>query len=177
MQGVGIDGLRGLDMEQSGVQGSCNNGVASDIAGWQMIPGPFTPQFAVNTGDVVRASVTNDLQLTYTLTLNDVTTGQAFAVVQSCPAACNAVSAEVITQAVPPHPPDGPGVLADFGKVVFYNIQVSDYTTCPAPGTLVRPGCWETARQLMEPAPGHHFAVPGPVIGGNKFANVWQAVP
>jgi len=179
MQGVSIDGFDGQDMEQAGVQGICNNGVASDFAGWQMmIPGPFMPEFAVNTGDVVRASVTYDLHLTYTLAVTDVTTGQAFAINQKCATTCDNVSAEVITQAVPPHPPVGLGVLADFGNVVFYNIRVSDYTACPAAHPLVWHPCWATVGQLMAAAPGHHHAVPSPIVaGGTKFSNVWQAVP
>jgi hypothetical protein len=175
MQGVGIDGLNGHDMEEADVKGTCINGVASDVAGWQMIPGPFTPQFAVNAGDVVRASVSYDLNLTYTLAVNDVTTGQAFAVNQRCTATCDNVSAEVVTQAFPPHPPVGNGALADFGNVVFYNIQVSDYT-CAGVHPLVWPACWGTMGQRMGLRPGFHHAVPSLPVG-DKFRNVWQAVP
>ncbi len=175
IQGVSIDGYLNATMEQDGVEGICTNGVPSDLAGWEM-PGmaQYQVQFAVNTGDVVRASVTYDQHTTYTLAVTDITTGQAFAVVQKCLAACDDSSAEVITQSAPPH--GGGGILADFGKVVFYNIRVSDYTGC-APSFLVRPACWQTVPAIMAPAPPTHHATAAPVVGGDKFENAWAAVP
>jgi hypothetical protein len=175
IQGVSIDGYLDATMEQAGVEGICTNGVGSDLAGWEISPMPgYQFQFAVNTGDVVQASVTYDLHLRYTLAVRDITTGQAFAVVKKCTAGCDNTSAEVITQAAPlPH--GHGGILADFGRVVFYNITVSDYTGCA--GLLVRPACWQTVHAIMAAAPPTHHATASLIAGGDRFENVWAAVP
>jgi len=177
IQGVSFDGYLDATMEQAGVEGTCAHGIPSEQAGWQMphVPPLFHGQFAPNTGDVVRATVAYNRQnATYTLAVTDLNTGQHFAVLKKC-AACDNSSAEVITQAAPPH--GAGGILADFGKVVFDNITVSDYGACPVPRPLVRPACWQTVPATMAAVPPTHHATAGPVIGGTQFGNVWAAVP
>jgi hypothetical protein len=170
IQGVGLNDPPTL--VGSGVESSCAGGVQSNVAGWQMPvgapPSPFTGELPVATGDLVQASVTYDLHLTYTLAVTDHTTGAGFAVRQKCTAGCNNDFAEVITQRLPGGVP-----LADFATLTFNGITVSDYgaAACRA-GPMVRHGCWQTVGVTMVPANIHH-AVPGP-LAGNSFGNLWR---
>jgi hypothetical protein len=177
IQGVSLDGFSDSTMEQAGVSETCDNGVASYLAGWQMPGLPiFAGIFAVHASDEVRATVTYDLHRTYTLAVQDLVSHQSFSDRETCTVVCDNSTAEIITQANPPHPPAGPGVLADFAKLLFTRIEISD-SVCPTPGPLRRPACWLDKAQTMTPAPGHHHATPGPITAADLFGNVWSAAP
>jgi hypothetical protein len=122
---VGIDGYNSSTVEQTGTEMDVVNGQAQYSAWWEMFPGgsvtinPAT--LAVHPGDSMTGSVTY-ANGTFTLTLHDNTTGQAFQTQQML-ASAQLSSAEWIVEA----PSSGSGVLplANFGSVTFSNASAT----------------------------------------------------
>lgn len=124
---VGLDGWPTKTVEQDGIGGFCDHGVASYSAWWETYPKPPHYIFAVHAGDEFIATVTY-YHGRYRLALRDYTSGQSFAVSERCGARrCANSSAEAITE--------DPGKmksktyadypLADCGTTEFWNIKIT----------------------------------------------------
>jgi hypothetical protein len=125
---VGLDGWwPSKTVEQDGIGGFCDDGVASYSAWWETYPKPPHYIFNVDAGDTFMATAFYS-HGEYRLELVDYTSGQSFGVWERCGASrCGNSSAEVITE--------DPGKatktyqdypFADSGTTEFWNIKVTN---------------------------------------------------
>lgn len=70
---VGIDGFTNSDLIQTGTESDYYNGAAHYNAWWEILPAPETPisSFAVHPGDVMSASIRNNGNGTWSITISD----------------------------------------------------------------------------------------------------------
>lgn len=99
---VGLGGATGGNggLEQTGTEADCRNGVAAYSAWYELLPdGSIQVPLTVDPGDTMSAEVTADTSAgTATMTLTDLTTGQAFTT-QQTPSILDTSSAEWIAEA------------------------------------------------------------------------------
>lgn len=123
-QWVGLDGDTDGTVEQDGVGSYCVSGQPTYFAWSEMYPAGVDVQFYLNAGDAVTSSVYYDSTTKeYELDLTDLTSGQNFAVDETCASTCKNSTAEVITEGYPSSPYDG---TADFGMEQYNSIKVTD---------------------------------------------------
>lgn len=150
-QWVGLDGDSDGTVEQDGVGSYCINGSTDYFAWAEMYPAPVQEEFLVNPGDAVTSSVFYDSSTgVYELDLTDLTSGQTFAVNDTCATAgtCDNSSAEVITEGYPSAPYDG---TSDFGNEQYNNIRVTDRSG--QRGGLINSN-WTTAESIAQQSDG-----------------------
>jgi hypothetical protein len=161
-------GARGL--EQIGTSSSCQNGVATYDAWYELLPAASTPiDLTVTPGDTLVAEVAGSGS-TATLSLTDVTTGQTFATTLNV-SVPDWSSAEVVAEA--------PSLcsrtcqimpLTNFGSVSFTGVSVTGNGHA---GTLTD-ATW-TAQGIQLGTRGSYVAVPGTVATtGDAFAVAYQ---
>lgn len=82
---VGIDGFNNSSLIQTGTEQDYYNGSAHYNAWWEILPAAETviPSVPVKPGDVMTASITKGSGSSWTITINDVTTGKSFTTVQT----------------------------------------------------------------------------------------------
>jgi hypothetical protein len=82
---VGIDGFTNSSLIQTGTEQDWSNGAAHYHAWWEILPAAETriSSITVHPGDVFTASITKGSGSSWTITINDVSTGQGFTTVQS----------------------------------------------------------------------------------------------
>ena len=82
---VGIDGFTNSSLIQTGTESDYYNGSAHYNAWWEILPAAETPitSFAVHPGDVMTASIAKGSGSSWTIQINDNTTGGSFATTQN----------------------------------------------------------------------------------------------
>jgi hypothetical protein len=97
---IGLDGWSDQTVEQDGISANCRGSSPRYNAWYEMYPANSRWQFKVSPGDAIESSVRYRGHAKYELSLKDVTSGQGFDVIQSCPVSvCANSSAEAITEA------------------------------------------------------------------------------
>ncbi len=115
---IGIDGFNNSDLIQTGTeQDASSNGSTSYSAWWEILPAAETPisSMTIHPGDHMSASIVNNNNGTWTITLNDNTTGQSFTTTQAYSGP--AQSAEWIMEA--PTVGGRVATLAHYGQATF----------------------------------------------------------
>jgi hypothetical protein len=77
---IGIDGFNNSDLIQTGTEQDYASGGAQYYAWWEILPAAETviSNITVKPGDVMTASIVNDKNGDWTVTLKDMSTGQTF---------------------------------------------------------------------------------------------------
>jgi hypothetical protein len=97
---IGLDGWADQTVEQDGISANCKGDSARYNAWYEMYPANSKWQFKVDPGDAIESAIRSLRHSKYELSLKDVTSGQGFDVIQTCPvSACENSSAEAITEA------------------------------------------------------------------------------
>lgn len=114
---VGIDGFNNSNLIQTGTESDYYSGSAHYDAWWEILPAAETviPSVPVRPGDVMTATITKGLRSSWSITINDVTTGKSFTTTQAYSGP--QTSAEWVEEA----PSVGGRIapLANFGKATF----------------------------------------------------------
>jgi hypothetical protein len=117
---AGLGGIPGGPTERVGISETCKNGEAPAYTTWyQMVPAPAVNEFTPKPGDTLNSSVTFAAGL-YTLSMQDLTSGQSFSVSKPCVKICKNSSAQVTAGS-----PRG-SVPANFTAVNFHVIIATD---------------------------------------------------
>jgi hypothetical protein len=136
---IGIDGVSNSSLIQTGTLQATSGGTTDYFAWWEILPAAATNVFPVAPGDQINASIIESPPGTWTITIDDVTSGQVF---PSSPRTFSysgpATSAEWIEEAPTILTGSGPqqSTLANFGQAVFTHLGVSGTNTS---GTSVFP--------------------------------------
>jgi hypothetical protein len=169
---AGLGGFSTRPIERVGISASCKKpGTAATYVSWyQMYPAAAVNEFIPKPGDTLNYSVTYAKGL-YTLSIQDVTSGEAFSVSKQCAKTCPNTSAQV-TAGSPQPPPKIPP--ANFGAVNFHVIIVTD--NAGVSGGLSGPD-WNTA---MTNQAGTPHTVAGPLGSSgpppqSQFQDTWAA--
>jgi hypothetical protein len=172
----------GTGLEADGVTAHCAGGTPSYRAWWETYPKPQTDVFSVNPGDAISSDVSYDNSQgvhhgQYHLSLTDQTTGRRFSLWRSCAAPkCLNTSAEVISSA-PSDAHNGLASsilpLADYGAANFEGARITNQRGQAGGFTSTAwPVFFQVSQQGL--SSGRNLATPGPLYGGQAFANTWQ---
>lgn len=115
---IGIDGFNNSDLIQTGTeQDASSNGATSYAAWWEILPASETviPSMTISPGDHMSASIHNNFNGTWTITITDNTTGQSYTTTQAYSGPGQ--SAEWITEA--PEVNGSIATLANYGETTF----------------------------------------------------------
>jgi hypothetical protein len=160
---VGLDGFNNSALEQTGTEADCIGGQAEYGAWWEVLPAAESPySVPVSPGDQLTASVTDNGDGTFTMTLTDSTQGWTKSTTHSGSSGYQDSSAEVIAEATSV----GGEIaqLSDFGSVGF--------SGSTANGTaLGDTGPSEITMQNQDS--GDVMAQPGGISGGS-FGVTWE---
>jgi hypothetical protein len=160
---VGLDGYSNSALEQTGTEADCIGGKATYDAWWEVLPASeseYTSGAPVKAGDSFTASVTDDGNGEFTMTLTDVGKWTKSTTHAGSPGYQDS-SAEVIAEA--PEVGGSIAKLADFGTVNF--------TGATAGGTPL--GNLSPNEITMINSSGTVRAQPGSISGGS-FSDVWK---
>jgi hypothetical protein len=82
---VGIDGFNNSSLIQTGTESDYYNGSAHYGAWWEILPAAETPisSLTIHPGDVMTATITKGSGSTWSITINDTSTGKSFTTSQS----------------------------------------------------------------------------------------------
>lgn len=181
---VGLDGWDSNAVEQGGSYALCGAVGSTPVYSlwWEMWPtnavqAVTLPQ-QVQPGDVIQATVTyNPNASNYIIAVEDVTTSQGFAEVQTCAAnvTCENASAEVVTEAPGyPLPPVGPGglySLANYGTMAYTSASVTD--SSGSTGALNAPQWTSYSISETNDTPPDYSSVSPLNTNGNGFSVTW----
>ena len=160
---VGLDGYDNSALEQTGTEADCIGGQAEYGAWWEVLPAAETPWNAtVEPGDQLTATVTDNGDGTFTMTLADSTQGWNQTTTQQGSSGYQDSSAEVIAEAT-----DVNGQIADlsdFGTV--------DFTGSEADGNALDSYA-PTSITMQNQSSGDTMAQPGSLSDGS-FADTWE---
>ncbi len=114
---IGIDGFNNSDLIQTGTEQDASSSGTSYGAWWEILPAAETPisSMTVHPGDHMSASIVDNNNGTWTITISDTTTGQSFTTTQSYSGP--AQSAEWIEEA--PTVGGRVATLANYGESTF----------------------------------------------------------
>jgi Peptidase A4 family len=160
---VGLDGYDNSALEQTGTEADCIGGQAEYGAWWEVLPAAETPwSVTVAPGDQLTATVTDNGDGTFTMTLSDSTEGWSQTTTQQGSSGYQDSSAEVIAEAT-----DVNGQIAslsDFGTV--------DFTGSDANGSPLD-GYSPTSITMQNQDSGDTLSQPGSISDGS-FADTWE---
>lgn len=178
---VGLDGWNSDTVEQGGTYAQCVGGTPTYEAWWEMYddneitPVAFTPPIV--PGDTIDASVVYDPDTaSYTISVADVTTGQAFSVDEQCGGTsepCENSSAEWVVEA--PGYGTSPGYypLARFAPVTFSSASATNNQGVQ--GAIIGPGWETTAVDMTNTSTGTYQARALRLRGhATSFTDTWQ---
>jgi hypothetical protein len=174
-QWVGLDDV--ATVEQTGIAGYCNGSTPAYDAWYELYPpdNPVTFPGPVSAGDAISASVYYDSATKlYSISLDDITTGQDFTASEHCPAkaTCKNATAEAISEA--PHFGPAKGWnLADYGMESFTNGAVTSSTGIK--GNFGASKLWTSSEFVMIDNSDHVLAYPSSLQGGSAFSTTWLA--
>ncbi|HEX4216583.1 MAG TPA: G1 family glutamic endopeptidase [Candidatus Dormibacteraeota bacterium] len=138
---VGIDGYNDGDLIQTGTEQDSIGGQAEYQAWWEILPAAETPisSITVSPGDTIRASITQGTGGEWTISIEDLTSGQTFSTQQSYSGPLS--SAEWIEEA--PQVNGSIAPMANYGESSFVPETVNSgspgFTSSDA-GVLVQNG-------------------------------------
>ncbi|QMU71153.1 G1 family glutamic endopeptidase [Streptacidiphilus sp. P02-A3a] len=160
---VGLDGYNNSALEQTGTEADCIGGQAEYGAWWEVLPASESPwSVDVEPGDQLTATVTDNGDGTFTMTLDDSTEGWNQTTTQQGSSGYQDSSAEVIAEAT-----DVGGQIAslsDFGTV--------DFTGAAANGQALDSYA-PTGIVMQNQDSGDTMAQPGSISDGS-FADTWE---
>ncbi|WP_034090879.1 G1 family glutamic endopeptidase [Streptacidiphilus albus] len=161
---VGLDGYDNSALEQTGTEADCIDGQAEYGAWWEVLPASESPwSVTVEPGDQLTATVTDNGDGTFTMTLADSTQGWNQTTTQQGSSGYQDSSAEVIAEAT-----DVDGQIADlsdFGSV--------DFTGSDANGNALD-SYSPTGIVMQNQSSGDTTAQPGAISDG-AFTDTWES--
>ena len=158
---VGIDGYSNSALEQTGTEADCIRGKATYGAWWEVLPASESAySVTVKAGDALTASVVDNGNGTFTMTLSDSTEGWTKTTTANGSSGYQDSSAEVIAEATEVN--GSIAKLSNFGTVTFTN-STADGTSLGSysPTEIVMAGTSDTKAQ------------PGSISGGT-FSDTWK---
>src|ERR1700690_136563 len=164
---AGLDGVNNATIERVGINETCASGGTATYTAWyQMYPAAAVNEFTPRPGDTLNSSVTF-ASGAYTLSIQDLTSGESFIVTKLCTATCQNASAQVTAGS-----PQG-AVPANFTAVNFGVIIVTD--SAGVSGGLADPN-WNTVMFVQTGSP---HTVAGPLLSSapppqSAFQDTWS---
>ena len=160
---VGLDGYSNSALEQTGTEADCISGKATYGAWWEVLPASESAySVTVKAGDSLTATVTDNGNGTFTMTLADSTENWTKTTTHAGSSGYQDSSAEVIAEAT-----DVNGQIAKLS-----NFGTVNFTNSTAGGTAL--GSLSPNEIVMEGTSGDVKAQPGAISGGS-FSDVWKA--
>ena len=160
---VGLDGYNNSALEQTGTEADCIGGKATYGAWWEVLPASESAySVTVKAGDALTASVVDNGNGTFTMTLADSTQGWTKSTTHAGSSGYKDSSAEVIAEATQVN--GRIANLSNFGTVTFKNST--------AGGTAL--GSLSPNEIVMEGNSGDVKAQPAAISGGT-FSDTWKA--
>jgi hypothetical protein len=160
---VGLDGYDNSALEQTGTEADCINGQAEYGAWWEVLPASESPwSVTVEPGDQLTATVTDNGDGTFTMTLADSTQGWNQTTTQQGSSGYQDSSAEVIAEATQVNGQIAD--LSDFGSVNF--------TGSAADGNALD-SYSPTGIAMQNQDSGDTMAQPGDISNGS-FTDTWE---
>ncbi len=160
---VGLDGYNNSALEQTGTEADCINGQAEYGAWWEVLPAAESPwSVTVQPGDQLTATVTDNGDGTFTMTLSDETQGWNQTTTQQGSDGYQDSSAEVIAEATEVN--GQIANLSDFGTV--------DFTGSDANGNALD-SYSPTGIVMQNQSSGDTKAQPGAILDGS-FSDTWE---
>jgi len=158
---VGLDGYSNSALEQTGTEADCIDGTAEYGAWWEVLPASETDwSVTVEPGDSLTASVVDNGDGTFTMTLADSTEGWTKTKTADGSSGYEDSSAEVIAEATEVN--GSIANLSDFGTVDFTDSTVDgNELSSYSPTEIVMAGSSDTKAQ------------PGTLSGG-AFSDTWK---
>jgi hypothetical protein len=157
---IGLDGWADQTVEQDGISANCKGTSPRYNAWYEMYPANSHFEFQVSPGDAIESSIRYLGHAKYDLALKDVTSGQGFDLVQTCPvSACENSSAEAITEAYFCNRRFAG--TSDFGDEHYEGATVTDSTGDV--GGLFDPKVWKTDESIALGEYGDVDTTPGPL--------------
>lgn len=158
---VGLDGYSNSALEQTGTEADCIHGKATYGAWWEVLPAAESAYpVTVKGGDSLSASVVDNGNGTFTMTLSDSTEGWTKTTTANGSSGYQDASAEVIAEATQVN--GRIANLSDFGTVTFGNAQANG----TALGSL-------SPTEIVMTGSGDTKAQPGSISGGS-FSDTWE---
>lgn len=158
---VGLDGYSNSALEQTGTEADCIGGRAEYGAWWEVLPASESAySVTVKAGDALTASVKDNGNGTFTMTLTDSTEGWTKTTTANGSSGYQDSSAEVIAEATEVN--GQIAKLSDFGSVSFTNSTADGNSLGSySPTEIVMAGSRDTKAQ------------PGSISGGS-FTDTWE---
>jgi hypothetical protein len=158
---VGLDGYSNSALEQTGTEADCIHGKATYGAWWEVLPASESAySVTVKAGDSLSASVVDNGNGTFTMTLSDSTEGWTKTTTATGSSGYQDSSAEVIAEATQVN--GRIANLSDFGTVTFTNAAANGTSLGSySPTEIVMAGSTDTKAQ------------PGSISGGT-FSDTWE---
>jgi hypothetical protein len=157
---VGLDGYSNSALEQTGTEADCISGRATYGAWWEVLPAAESPySVTVKPGDHLSATVTDNGNGQFTMTLSDSTEGWTKTTTHAGSSGHQDSSAEVIAEAT--NVGGRTAKLSNFGTVTFTG-STANGATLPSSSTEI----------VM--SDGRTLAQPGALSGGS-FSDTWKA--
>jgi hypothetical protein len=169
---IGIDGETDGTVEQLGTGQDCTGGQPSYYAWFEIFPRPSqsTDQLTIRPGDTISAEAQYNGSGRFTLTLNNLTSGQSFTVTRVNLRALRQ-SAEWVVEA-PAAANHQILLLAPFGTATFSNASV----TIGGQMTSILSQAWPHGALIMENTDGTLRAYPSALnAAGSGFSVAWHA--
>jgi Peptidase A4 family len=158
---VGLDGYNNSALEQTGTEADCISGRAVYGAWWEVLPASESAySVTVKPGDSMTASVQDNGNGTFTMTLTDSTQGWTKSTTHAGSSGYNDSSAEVIAEATSVN--GRIAKLSNFGSVHFTGSKANG-STLPSSSTEI----------IMEGKSGDILAQPGSLSSG-AFTDTWK---
>ena len=160
---VGLDGFNNSALEQTGTEADCIDGQAEYGAWWEVLPAAESPySVSVAPGDHLTASVVDNGDGTFTMTLSDSTEGWTRTTTHSGSSGYQDSSAEVIAEATSV----GGQIaqLSDFGSVSFSGSTADGSSLGSASPDEIT---------MQNQDSGDVMAQPGGISGGS-FGVTWE---
>ena len=158
---VGLDGYSNSALEQTGTEADCISGKAVYGAWWEVLPAAETAySVTVKAGDSLSASVKDNGNGTFTMTLTDSTEGWTKTTTHAGSSGYQDSSAEVIAEATEVN--GSIAKLSDFGTVTFTNATADGSALANySPNEIIMAGNTDIKAQ------------PGGISGGT-FSDTWE---
>jgi hypothetical protein len=158
---VGLDGYSNSALEQTGTEADCIGGRAEYGAWWEVLPAAESAySVTVKAGDSLTASVKDNGNGTFAMTLTDSTEGWTKTTTHAGSSGYQDSSAEVIAEATEVN--GRIANLSDFGTVTFANATADGNSLGSySPNEIIMAGSKDTKAQ------------PGSISGGT-FSDTWE---
>jgi Peptidase A4 family len=158
---VGLDGYSNSALEQTGTEADCIGGKAEYGAWWEVLPASESAySVTVKAGDSLSASVVDNGNGTFTMTLTDSTEGWSKTTTHAGSSGYQDSSAEVIAEATEVN--GSIAKLSDFGTVNFSNAEANGSSLGSfSPNEIIMAGSSDTKAQPSS-------------ISGGSFSVTWK---